>query len=71
LNGPGFWFSNSDMSYETKSQKTRPEANDTHPQQALPSGVALSTLLWDEDEITQETEQPAQPPSTSTANDAD
>ena len=59
------------MSYDTKSQKTSPEAKDANPQRPLPSGVALSTLLWDEDEITQQTEQPVQPPSTSTANDAD
>ena len=70
MNGEAFWFSNSDMSYDTKALKTRPEANRAE-QRPLPSGVALSTLVWDDDEITQEMDQPVQPPSTSTANDAD
>lgn len=55
------------MSYDTKAQKNRPE---------LQSGVALSTLLFvEEDELEtpkeEETADDAQPPSTSTANDAD
>ena len=65
MNDVAFWFSNSDMSYDTKAQKNRPE---------LQSGVALSTLLFveeDELETPKEEGDDAQPPSTSTANDAD
>ncbi len=65
MNGVASWFSNSDMSYDTKAQKNRPE---------LQSGVALSTLLFDEEEETASEGQPEesnQPPSASTANDAD
>ncbi len=53
------------MSYDTKAQKIRPE---------LQSGVALSTLVFvEEEELETSTEEAegGQPPSTSTANDAD
>ena len=54
------------MSYDTKAQKNRPE---------LQSGVALSTLLFVEEEEletpNEERSDDPQPPSTSTANDAD
>jgi hypothetical protein len=51
------------MSYDTKAQKNRPE---------LQSGVALSTLVFvEEDEEAKPEESEPQPPSTSTANDAD
>lgn len=62
-----FWFSNSDMSYDTKAQKNRPEP--------LPSGVALSTLVFVEGDELDDTQPDLdaydQPPSKSTANDAD
>ncbi len=55
------------MSYDTKAQKNRPEP--------LPGGVALSTLVFVEgdelDDTQPDLDVPGQPPSTSTANDAD
>ena len=54
------------MSYDTKAQKNRPKP--------LQSGVALSTLVFvegDEQQQTNDEENANQPPSKSTANDAD
>ncbi len=68
MKGVAFWFSNSDMSYDTKAQKNRPEP--------LPGGVALSTLVFVEDDELDDTQPDLdalddQPPSKSTANDRD
>jgi len=64
LKGVADWFSNSDMSYDTKTQKNRPEP--------LSQGVALSTVFFVEEN---EEETPAkeddQPPSKSNEKDAD
>ena len=59
-------FSNSDMSYDTKTQKNRPEP--------LSQGVALSTVFFVEEPIEEEEIEKAeddQPPSKSSENDAD
>ena len=62
MKGVAGWFSNSDMSYDTKTQKNRPEA--------LEKGAALSTVFFVEEPV--EDEKPAdQPPSKSNENDAD
>lgn len=63
MNGVADWFSNSDMSYDTKTQKNRPEP--------LEKGAALSTVFF----VEEKEEAPAvvedQPPSKSNENDAD
>ena len=65
MNGVAVWFSNSDMSYDTKSQKNRPEP--------LEKGAALSTVFFVEEN--EEAATPPlvedQPPSKSSENDAD
>ena len=64
MKGVADWFSNSDMSYDTKTQKNRPEP--------LSQGTALSTLFFVEED--DEDDKPAaddQPPSKSNENDAD
>ena len=62
MNGVAGWFSNSDMSYDTKTQKNTPEP--------LEKGAALSTVFF----VEAKEEAPAkedQPPSKSNENDAD
>ena len=67
MNGVAGWFSNSDMSYDTKGQKNRPEP--------LEKGAALSTVFFVEEPIEEEGDdekaKPDQPPSKSSENDAD
>jgi hypothetical protein len=59
------WFSNSDMSYDTKNQKNRPEP--------LEKGAALSTVFFVEEPEVENEKAKAddQPPSKSNENDAD
>ena len=65
MKGVAGWFSNSDMSYDTKTQK-KPE---------LEKGAALSTVFFveepNENEMPPPVEEENQPPSKSSANDAD
>ena len=62
MNRQADWFSNSDMSYDTKNQKNRPEP--------LEKGAALSTVFFVEEPV-EETKPSDQPPSKSSENDAD
>ena len=64
MNREAFRFSNSDMSYDTKTQKNRPEP--------LEKGAALSTVFFVEEPIEADDAKVVdQPPSKSSENDAD
>ena len=51
------------MSYDTKTQKNRPEA--------LEKGAALSTVFFVEEPVVEDEKPANQPPSKSNENDAD